>query len=238
MMKIRSIFFTIALIAWWIVMYVIFCPLALLPAKYVVKVVQFWGRFSTVVLLRYIGGIKTRVTGLENIPEGNYIIASKHQSELETLVLGYSFPDPVFVLKKELIEMPFFGWFVKKAGMIGVDRKAKGKAMKQMLDKAVPLTLEGYQVMVFPEGTRVQIGDHKKFKAGIGALYEKTNVPVVPVALNTGLFWSAGKLHRTGTTDIEFMEPIQPGLPMDEFMEKLERTILNRSAELNYQVLG
>lgn len=198
--------------------------------------VQMWGRVTVTFLLRWIGGIKTRISGVENIPEGGVIIASKHQSELETLVLGYSFPDPVFVLKKELIDMPFFGWFVKKSGMIPVDRKAGG-SMLQMLDKAIPAIAGGAQMVIFPEGTRVQVGKYLKFKPGVGVLYEKANVPVVPVALNSGLFWSGGKLHRTGTIDVVFMEPIQPGLPLDAFMEKLEKTILTKCEELNQKVL-
>lgn len=239
MMKIRSAIFKTVLILWWVLFYVGCSPLLLiLKPKHIVVSVQLWGKFVACFLLRWIGGIKIRVTGLEHIPEGKYIVASKHQSELETLVLGYSFSNPVFVIKKELAQLPFFGWFMRKAHMIAVDRKAKGKTMQQMLDKAVPATLQGSHLIIFPEGTRVQMGDYKKFKMGIGLLYEQTQVPVVPVATNAGLFWSVGKLHRTGVADVEFMEPIQPGLPLDEFMEKLEKTILTRSAELNHKVLN
>lgn len=238
MMKIRSFIFTVALVLWWIIFYVFCSPIVLLDAKYVVKSVQNWGYIVVHVLLRWIGGIKLHVSGLENIPEGNYLIASKHQSELETLTLGYHFEKPIFVLKKELTKIPFFGWFMKRAHMIAIDRKAKGVAMQQMLERAVPAALAGHKIVVFPEGTRVKVGDYKKFKVGIGLLYERTGLPVLPVATNTGLFWSEGKLHRTGTADVEFLPIIKPGLSIDDFMEKLEKTILTRSEELNQKVLN
>tara|TARA_R110002096_G_scaffold34782_1_gene99160 strand:- start:1681 stop:2406 length:726 start_codon:yes stop_codon:yes gene_type:complete len=183
--------------------------------------------------LRLICGLRYKVEGLEHMPEGGALIASKHQSMFETLAFWQILDDPAIILKKELSWLPFFGWFAVKLGNIVVDRGAAAKALRKMLADARKWAAQGRQILIFPEGTRVRPGETTDFKPGVAGLYSVMKVPCVPVALDSGFFWQGrGVLRRSGCITVQFLPPIGPGIPRDEFMSLLESRINAASAEL------
>jgi len=183
--------------------------------------------------LRVICGLRYVVEGREHLPEGGALIASKHQSMFETLAYWQILDDPAIILKKELAWLPFFGWFAQKLGNIVVDRGAAAKALRKMLSDARKRAAEGRQILIFPEGTRTKPGARIDYKPGVAGLYSAMKVPCVPAALDSGFFWQGrGVLRRPGCITVQFLPPIGPGLPRDEFMNLLEDRIETASAEL------
>jgi len=183
--------------------------------------------------LRVLCGIRFEVRGRENIPAGPALVASKHQSMFETLAFWHILPDPAIILKKELKYLPFFGWYAMKLKNVAIDRSAGASALKAMLRAARERAHEGRQVVIFPQGTRVEPGAPGSYKPGVAGLYGAMDVPCVPVALNSGLYWPpSGFIRKPGTIIIEFLEPIPAGLPRARFMEQLESRIETASLAL------
>ncbi|ACB97119.1 lysophospholipid acyltransferase family protein [Beijerinckia indica] len=184
-----------------------------------------WGRVSR-WLLEKICRTKVEFRGLDHIPQGACIIASKHQSLLETMMLPLHSKDFSYILKRELMFLPFFGWYLRKAGQIGINRAKGSAALTDLTRQASKVLAEGRQIFIFPEGTRRPPGAAPNYKAGVAFLYAASNVPCVPVAVNTGLFWPRRRfLRRPGTVVIEYLEPIEPGLEKRAFMQLLETRI-------------
>jgi 1-acyl-sn-glycerol-3-phosphate acyltransferase len=186
-------------------------------------------------LLRAICGTKAEWRGVEKIPRGPCIVACKHQSLWETFSLYAVLDDPVYVLKRELMWLPLFGWYMRKAGLIPIDRSAGMAALARMTARArQALTgVRPRQLVIFPEGTRRPPGAEAAYKPGIVYLYSKTGVPCVPLALNSGLFWPRRSLRRLpGTIVAEILEPIPPGLDGDTFFKRLQDAIESASARL------
>lgn len=154
--------------------------------------------------------------------QGTAIYAFKHESSFETLKLWHLLPDPAIVFKAELARLPIFGGFLTKLGMIPVVRGAGAKALAPMLEAGRKVMAAGRPIAIFPQGTRVPIGETRPYKQGVGRLYEQLQVPVVPVALDSGHFWPKQGRKYGGTVTFEFLEPIPPGLPADEMMRQLE----------------
>ena len=176
--------------------------------------------------LRWICGVRFEVRGREHLPEGGALIASKHQSMWETLAFWGILPDPAIILKKSLVFMPFFGWFAVRLGNISIDRKGGAKALRKMLRDAAQRGQEGRQVLIFPEGTRVEPGDNPELKPGIVGLYQSMKVPCVPVALNSGVHLGPYcGLRKPGLIVVEFLPPIEPGLDKAAFMTTLHARI-------------
>ncbi|MEF3367774.1 lysophospholipid acyltransferase family protein [Methylocystis sp. 9N] len=191
-----------------------------------------WGR-TTLWLLDKICGLKIEWRGLENIPKGAVIVACKHQSIWETFVLPIRFPDFSYILKHELIWLPFFGWYLLAAEQIAIDRAKGGKLMPQLVAKAKKIFAQGRQLFIFPEGTRRPAGAPPRYKFGIAHLYAATETPVLPVAVNSGLFWPRRAfIIRPGTVVIEFLPLITPGIEPQEFFEKLSTEIEETSNRL------
>ncbi len=183
-----------------------------------------WGRTSN-WLLKHVVGTKLEITGLENIPEGGFIIAAKHQSFWDIPSLLHLFDDPAFILKKELMSIPFFGWYVAKLDMIPIRRGDKSKALKEMMYRAKQEIARGRQIMIYPEGTRRSPGAEPAYKYGIARLYEQLDCPVLPIALNSGLYWPRRKFLRyPGTIRVEILPPIQPGMEPQKFFKHLQDT--------------
>lgn len=183
--------------------------------------------------LRVLCGIRLEVRGSEHIPAGPALVASKHQSMFETLAFWHILPDPAIILKKELKYLPFFGWYAMKLKNVAVDRSAGAAALKAMLRAARERAHEGRQIVIFPQGTRVEPGAPETYKPGVAGLYGAMEVPCVPVALNSGLYWPpSGFVRKPGTIIIEFLEPIPAGLPRARFMEQLETRIETASQAL------
>ena len=183
--------------------------------------------------LKVLCGIDYEVRGLEHKPAGGALVASKHQSMFETLAFWKILGDPAIILKKELTYLPFFGWYAMKLKNIKVDRAAAAKALRDMLKQARQRAQQGRQVVIFPQGTRLNPGEAESYKPGVAGLYAAMKAPCTPVALNSGLYWPAhGFVRRPGRIIIEFLPAIEPGLPRDEFMARLEQRIETASDAL------
>ena len=175
---------------------------------------------SAVVRLDYVE------RGRENIPAGPCLILCNHQSLWETLALSTIFPDASFVAKVELTRLPVVGWFLKNYPMIMLDRSAGGRAIQQLVEEGKRAIEEGRKVLIFPQGTRRDVDDPIKFKRGVAALYSALDVPTLPIAVNSGVFWGPGQLMKhDGTIVVSYLAPIVPGLPPDVFKERAERAI-------------
>jgi 1-acyl-sn-glycerol-3-phosphate acyltransferase len=200
-----------------------------LPRRAVLKMAELWGRTS-VWLLRVVCGTRFEVRGLERLPDGMFkgplIIAAKHQSTFETFALLKLFDDFTFIVKRELMWIPIFGWCMAKGRMIPVDRGAGSQALNAMTARAREEIRGGRQLVIFPEGTRRAPGAEPSYKFGVAHLYAEIGVPCIPVALNAGLFWPRRAFLRyPGTIVVEFLEPIPPGLNRDEFFKRLKSDI-------------
>ncbi len=207
-------------------------PTFLMPYRSVLAVARAWGR-ANLVLLRILVGIDVELRGLEKIPSGPLIVAAKHQSAWETFALATLFDNPLFILKRELLWIPIFGWLLAKARMVPIDRRAAPKAVIAMTRRAIFEIKQGRQLIIFPEGTRRPPGAEPKYKSGVAHLYEAAGVPCLPVALNSGLFWSRRSFRRVpGTIIVEILDPIPPGLDKDAFADKLQHDIETATARL------
>jgi 1-acyl-sn-glycerol-3-phosphate acyltransferase len=193
----------------------------LLPRKYIVRAVVIW--LGTVAWVEnHWGGITYRVIGRKNIPSGACIVASKHQSEWETFKMHLILNDPAIVLKRELLRIPLIGWWMSRSGSIPIDRNTRIASISKMLLAARKAAAEGRPIVIFPEGTRMKVGESRPYKSGIAALYKDLNIPIVPLALNSGLLWPRNSFFKkAGTITIEFLPPIPAGLPREEMMQKL-----------------
>lgn len=218
----RPVLFTIVFYIVTLFLFIVMLPTLLLTRKQSLFFPIFWTRLGN-WLLRVICGIKIRVEGLENLPEKNgYIVASKHQSALETTVFHHLVPNTFYVLKRELMWIPLAGLYFIKTGCIPIDRKGGTRTMRKMLAGVQARLDEGMNLIIFPEGTRTAPGTKKPYSPGIAFLYEQCRVPVVPVALNTGYCWPKNKtIKYPGTVTIRFLKPIEPGLHRRAFLDEL-----------------
>lgn len=206
-------------------------PFVLMDDRYVWVALRSWGR-ATLWGLRWIVGATVSFEGLENVPEGGALIAMKHQSTLDTIVPSLFLPRATYVYKKELGDAPVMGAYLKK-NQIGVDRSGHAKALKSLVRGAREAVARGGQVLIFPEGTRQEINAPPDYKPGIAAMYKDLNIPVTPVALNTGLIWKpSGVMRSPGRVTFKVLPPIPAGLARDEFMRELERVLESESQAL------
>lgn len=181
---------------------------------------------TSVWLLRWIVGTRLEVRNREKLPPGPVLVASKHQSAWDTFGLVPLMRDPAMIMKRELIWIPFYGWFSRKFRMIFVRRGAGPSALRRMARDAADRARAGREIVIFPEGTRRTPGAPPDYKPGVVFLYEALNIPCCPVALNSGLFWPRRTLRRyPGTIVVEFLDPIPPGLPRSEFLSRLQSAI-------------
>ena len=228
----RSLLFNVLFFAWTAGASIVCLPALILPRSVVVRLHRLWAR-GVLWLLRWTVGLRYQVRGLENLPSQPALFAFKHQSAWETIVFALLVPDFAAVLKRELLMIPFFGWYVWKLGMIPIDRGAAGKALRRMVRRARERLAEGRPVMVAPEGTRTAPGQHRPYLPGVAALYSQLAVPVVPVALNSGLFWGRRAfVKHPGVITVAFLEPIAPGLDRRVFLAELQRRIETASERL------
>ncbi len=196
------------------------------------SVAQYWGN-ANLFLLRWVVGIRSRVTGAENIPDGPCIIAAKHMSDWDIFAILPHSRRPAFIAKKELMDIPFFGWAARSFDTIRIDRSLGGDAIPLMLDDARAALARGCRIIIFPEGTRKAPLAEPDYRYGIVRMYEALGVPVVPVALNSGLFWGRQSLVLwPGRAEARFLAPIEPGLPADEFQDRLIERIESETTAL------
>lgn len=233
MLAIRRVLFAIWLYLSMPVVAIGLSPALVLPERLAMGVIKIWAR---VVLfgLRWIMGITVEVRGLEHRPTGAALVAPKHQSMLDIVAPFTVLDRACFVLKKELIYTPFLGWFAAKTRMIPVDRSAHAKALKDMVRHARARLAEDRQIIIFPEGTRVQPGAEPDYKPGVAAIYRDLDGPCWPVATNSGEHWPAkGIKFVPGHVVFEYVPPLPAGLKRAEFMARLEESIETASNRLS-----
>lgn len=189
--------------------------------------------WSNVRFLRILTGMGTRVEGDENIPPGGCIIASKHQSDWDIFATFPHVGRPAFIAKKELMRIPFFGWAARSLDCIEVDRQNGAQAIPAMIEQARAAIARGCRIVIYPEGTRKLPLAPPEYRQGIVRLYMELNVPVVPVALNSGLYWGRNSpVIWPGLAKARFLPAIQPGLPPDVFLQTLQQAIETESDAL------
>jgi 1-acyl-sn-glycerol-3-phosphate acyltransferase len=228
----RSVAFNVLFYLNLLVLLIAALPTLAMPRWGIIAVARFWARTS-LWLLRAICGIAVEFRGLEKIPPGPLLVSSKHQSLWETFALLLIVSDPAYIMKRELMWIPFFGWYAWKAGMIPVDRSKGSQALAEMNVWARREALRNRQIVIFPEGTRRPAGAEPKYKYGVVHLYAEMGVPCLPVALNSGLFWPRRSIRRyPGTVRVEVLDPIPPGLGKEAFFELLQRELETATARL------
>lgn len=228
----RAVAFNIAFVAWTLGLGTIGLPFLLAPRASAMAFGRFWAQ-GVLFLLKHAVGLDHRIDGIERVPAGGCIIAMKHQSAWDALILPIVLGDPAVVVKRELLLLPFYGWYAARAGSIGIDRKRGAAALRHIVAAARPVVAEGRPVVIFPQGTRVVPGAALPYQAGVAALYQALRLPLVPVAVNSGLFWGRRAfVKRPGRIVLEFLEPIPPGWPRRRVMADLEQRIETATAAL------
>jgi 1-acyl-sn-glycerol-3-phosphate acyltransferase len=226
----RSLLFSIWLFGGSTLLSLLYTPLLLMPRKAAAVAVRFWGKFI-LFGLRWIAGVRVEVRGTP--PRGPALIAAKHQGLLDICAAFAVLPDACFVMKKELLQIPYFGWYALKAGMIPVDREGHSAALKKLVADTQERMREDRQVLIFPEGTRTKPGAEPDYKPGVAALYRDLGLPCVPCATNSGVHWPAkGFMRYPGVVVLEYLEPIPAGLKRGQFMAELQDKIETASNRL------
>jgi 1-acyl-sn-glycerol-3-phosphate acyltransferase len=206
-------------------------PALLLDRRVVVSISRTWSR-ATLWGLRVIAGLDYELRG--PIPSKGVLVASKHMSMWDTIALYLFLDDPTVVMKRELLRIPFYGWMAWKAGVISIDRDGRALTLRHMVDQARRAIANGHAILIFPEGHRMAPGAAPDYKPGAAALYAQLDIECVPVALNSGLFWTGpmGFLKKRGRVIVQFLEPIPPGLRSRDFLERLQARIEIATAAL------
>ena len=234
---IRSFLFWLFINVWGTVIPIIYSPAFILKNS---KLADHGAKVWAVVglwVLKKLCKVEYEFVGLEKLPKEGCIIACKHQSMWETIVMHLVFRRPVYAFKKELLKIPFYGWYLRVMSGITVDRDGGMSALKDLIKQTKKYLAQSQTIILFPQGTRVPVGapsSEYPYQAGVTALYLACGVKVVPAALNSGVFWpKKGMSKKPGKIILEFLDPIEPGLSKQEFSAKLEEVIEKRSAELS-----
>ncbi len=228
----RALAFSVLFYGWTTVMGLLVLPLLLGPPRLLLAYSRMWIR-GALWLLRVTVGLRHDIRGTEHIPSSAVLYAVKHQSAWDTLAINLIIQDSAIVLKRELTWIPVFGWCLLRARQIPIDRQGGPSALRRMVAAARARLADGRPIVIYPEGTRVAPGTKSPYHAGAAALYGALDVPVVPVALNSGLFWPRRSLKlRPGVITVEFLPPIEPSLKRREFLQRLEHAIETASDRL------
>ena len=234
MQFIKSLVFNIFLYSGLILIFIFAIPTLVLPTKFTL----FFGRLSAnyiVIILRIFLNTKVQFHGLENLKKvKKYFVASAHQSMFETFALQIPLDSPIFILKKELLSIPLFGWYLRKIGSIAIIRETTTKENLNFFDKIKDtIDKENRPLLIFPQGTRIKFGEEIPFKKGVGRIYSSLNLPCIPVALNSGKVWPKNSfIKNPGDIHISFLEPIMPGKNKDEFVKEIENKIYSEIKKL------
>ena len=234
MQFLKSLFFNIFLYLGIIFVFILAIPTLILPSKFVL----YFGKFLAyyiILILRIFLNTKVVFHGLENLKKVNkYFVASAHQSMFETFALQIPLNSPIFILKKELLSIPLFGWYLRKIGSIAIIRETTTKENLNFFDKIKDtIDKENRPLLIFPQGTRIKFGEEISFKKGVGRIYSSLNLPCIPVALNSGKIWPKNSFNKNpGDIHISFLEPIIPGKNKDEFVKEIENKIYSEIKKL------
>lgn len=225
MRRIGAIAFTAFMVLSALVIGVVAAPVILFGENATRRAVKFWSRLVLRALTLFTG-VTWRVEGAENLPKDGAIVAVNHQSMWETLAAFELLPKPVVILKKELLRVPIYGWWARPAGHLAIDRKGGAKALRAMQRDAARKIAEGAQVVVFPEGTRVQPGQTHAYHSGVAGIYAASNAPCVPIAHDSGRFWRHPGIWKSpGEITVRVLPPIAPGLDRKTFLADLQASI-------------
>ena len=227
MVFLRSFFFNFLLYAGIATACIVSIPFLFIKDRYMICAGKVLSNY-VVYLLKIFLNTKVEFRGLENIKKyEKYFVASAHQSMFETFALQTVLPGPIFILKKELIKIPIFGWCLKKIGAIDIVRETATKENLNFFDKILEKTKKTNRpLLIFPQGTRVSYKDRPPFKKGVGKIYDFIKLPCIPVALNSGKVWPKNSFNKyPGNIIVSFLNPIEPGLGKDKFLEKLQSEI-------------
>lgn len=234
----RAVLFTILFYGWTVLAGLMVLPLLLGPPRPLMAYSRFWIR-GALWLLRITVGLSHRVAGREHIPAGPALFAVKHQSAWDTLAINLIVRDAAIVLKRELTWIPLFGWCLIRTRQIAIDRAGGMSALRGMVKAARAALGDGRPIVIYPEGTRVAPGTKQPYHAGISALHAALDIPVIPVALNSGMFWPRRSLKlRPGVIMIEFLPPLPTDLPRRDFIETLETAIEDASERLYRETIA
>ena len=231
---IKSFIFNVLFYGWTFFCLLAFVPLLICPGRYMVSGIRFWVKGLSWINVHVLN-LHFEIVGLENLPSSPFILASKHQSAWETFVFHALFDDIAIVFKKELMWIPFFGWYLRKSGAIPLSRSRKKgpQSLKKLLTYARSAVEKERPILIFPEGTRSHPGQAGTYRSGVASLYLHLNVPVVPIALNSGLYWPRRSFRKyPGTITVAFLDPIKPGLSRQNFMKKLKQDIESKTQML------
>jgi len=229
---VRSAIFNVVFYVNIIVLMVGGLPSVLMGRRAAMGMAKLWARTS-LWWLELICGTRVEFRGIDLIPSDGVVVAAKHQSILETFALIVHLPDFAYVFKRELNWIPLFGWYLKAVEQIAIDRSAGSTALTQVTNGIARFLADRRAILIFPEGTRRPVGAPPRYKFGVTHAYSSVNARVMPVALNTGVFWPRRKfLRNPGVAVIEFLPVIEPGLPAEEFARRLQDTIETRTNEL------
>ena len=235
MQFIRSLLFTILFYLTLVLIFILAIPTLIMPSK----ATLIFGKilaYIIIFLLKYILGVKVTFSGIENLKKTErFFVASAHQSLLETFILQAPLQYPIFILKKELLKIPLFGWYLKKIGSIDIVRDTTTKDNLNFFNRIKNnIEISKRPLLIFPQGTRVKFGERLPFKKGAGRIYEALNLPCIPVALNTGKVWPKNSfLKYSHDINISFLEPIEPGKDKNVFINDLEKKIYSSIDNLN-----
>ncbi len=208
-------------------------PVALLAPKTARPIAKAWAQ-SNLFMLKLLAGVGYKVEGAENIPDHGALVAANHQSQWETMALYALLPHPVIILKKELLHIPIYGWWLQQTGNIAVDRTGGAKALRAMRREAATRIAAGEQIVVFPEGTRSAVGERLSFQSGVAGIYKEVNGPCVPVAHNSGEHWRhPGVLKTPGEITLRFLPAIAPGQDRKKFLPALQAQIEQARPDLS-----
>jgi len=227
MIFLRSLLFNIFLYLGIVTVFLIALPTLFLPTKFTLAFGKFLGHY-VILIVRIFLNTKVEIKGIHNIPKiEKYFVASAHQSMFETFALQAVLDYPVFILKKELLKIPIFGFYLKKIKSIEIVRDTTTRDNLNFFEKvATTIKNEDRPLLIFPQGTRVKVNERISFKKGVGRIYETLNISCVPIALNSGNVWpKKGIIKYPGKITISLLEPIKPGLNKDDFIKNLENKI-------------
>jgi 1-acyl-sn-glycerol-3-phosphate acyltransferase len=231
-LNVRSIVFNILFYINITLRMIVALPTIMLPHSWLLGVLRRYCH-STLFLLRATCGTEVEWRGREKLPQGAFIVACKHQSLWETFALFALLRDPTYVLKRELMWIPLFGWLATKAGMIPIDRGSRANALARMTALARKEIARSRQIVIFPEGTRRPPDAPPRYLPGVAHLYAETGLSCVPIALNSGLYWPRRSLRRyPGKVLVEVLDPIPPGLPRRDFLSRLQKALEEATARL------
>jgi 1-acyl-sn-glycerol-3-phosphate acyltransferase len=235
----RSALYQLLFLPWTLLMCVGCLPLLALASRRQMQYAAAFWLDGALWLQRHILGLSFEIRGRDNLPAGSVIIAAKHQSAWETMVFHRLLGDPAFVLKKELLWLPFIGWYMRKTGQIAIDRAAGMQALRKIVESGRRVIAQGRSLVVFPEGHRQPPGRTGRYRSGVASLYAALSLPVVPIALNSGLFWPRNAfLRRPGRITMQILPPIAPGLERDALMQRLESEIEGATRALEDEARG